>query len=173
MSNKGPHANGSQFFICRAACPWHDGKHVVFGNVTAGMDVLKAMGYVGSTKCKGKPLAKVMIVNCGQLGVLKPFVDQVLGSVTNNNRKVVSSIKAAVTSNTGKSMTKQVIVADSGQPFSQRLYPAVDDNNKVHLPGGRIAKSKPWYLCCINRWSLSDSESKGNLDGSDYVKLLD
>jgi hypothetical protein len=114
-----------------------------------------------------------MIVNCGQLGVLKPFVDQVLGSVTNNNRKVVNSIKAAVTSNSGQSMTKQVIVADRGQPVSQRLYPAVDDNNKVHLPGGRIAKSKPWYLCCINRWSLSDSESKGNLDGSDYVKLLD
>jgi hypothetical protein len=75
--------------------------YVVFGNVTAGMDFLKAMGYVGSTKCKGKPLAKVMIVNCGQLCVLKPFVDRVLESVTNtNNREVVKSIKADyVTSN--------------------------------------------------------------------------
>lgn len=48
-------------------------------------------------------------------------------------------------------------------------YPAVDDNNKVHRPRGRIAKSKPWSICCsINHWSLSDSESsEGNVDGSD------
>ncbi|XP_060068594.1 peptidyl-prolyl cis-trans isomerase A-like [Ylistrum balloti] len=65
MANSGPNSNGSQFFICTAKTSWLDNKHVVFGDVTSGMDVVNAMEAVGSDG--GNPSKPVVIVNCGSL----------------------------------------------------------------------------------------------------------
>merc|ERR1719415_244807 len=65
MANAGPNTNGSQFFLCTAKTTWSDGKHVVFGNVTEGMDVVKKIEEVGSQS--GKTTAKIEIESCGQL----------------------------------------------------------------------------------------------------------
>jgi peptidylprolyl isomerase len=65
MANAGPNTNGSQFFICVADTQWLDGKHVVFGRVTDGIDVVKAMEAVGSQS--GAVSAPVVIANSGQL----------------------------------------------------------------------------------------------------------
>jgi peptidyl-prolyl cis-trans isomerase B (cyclophilin B) len=56
MANAGPNTNGSQFFVVTAeACPWLDGKHTVFGRVTAGMDVVDRMSEL-PRDARDKPL---------------------------------------------------------------------------------------------------------------------
>merc|ERR1719281_1419492 len=65
MANAGPGTNGSQFFLCTVKTDWLDGKHVVFGSVTKGMEVVKAIEALGSQS--GTPSKKVKIVDSGQL----------------------------------------------------------------------------------------------------------
>ena len=65
MANAGPNTNGSQFFLCTGETSWLDGKHCVFGKVTKGMDVVKAIEAVGSQT--GATSQPVMVADCGEL----------------------------------------------------------------------------------------------------------
>ncbi|KAL4431283.1 hypothetical protein ABPG75_006539 [Micractinium tetrahymenae] len=63
MANAGPNTNGSQFFLCVAPTAWLDGKHVVFGQVLSGYNVIKAIEACGNRS--GQTAFDVMIADCG------------------------------------------------------------------------------------------------------------
>ncbi|MFF3322383.1 peptidylprolyl isomerase [Streptomyces sp. NPDC002889] len=63
MANAGPNTNGSQFFITTIVTDWLDNKHVVFGEVVEGMDVVKKIEALGSRS--GTPSARVRIEKSG------------------------------------------------------------------------------------------------------------
>ena len=64
MANSGPNTNGSQFFILFAPAPHLDSKHVVFGKMISGFEVLDQIEDAGSGN--GKPKKVVKIVDCGE-----------------------------------------------------------------------------------------------------------
>lgn len=72
MANAGVDTNGSQFFITTVVTSWLDGRHVVFGEVISGMEVVHLIEKV--KKAPGdKPAERVTITKSGEIPVSEPF----------------------------------------------------------------------------------------------------
>ncbi|ORX34838.1 cyclophilin-like domain-containing protein [Kockovaella imperatae] len=70
MANRGPNTNGSQWFVTLAPAPHLTGKHVVFGRVIHGFEIIEAIGKL-ATDDRDRPLSPVTIIHCGELELRK------------------------------------------------------------------------------------------------------
>lgn len=136
MANAGPNTNGSQFFICTAATPWLNGKHVVFGRVTEGIEVVKKVERLGSQS--GKTRGRLAIADCGEVkAVLKVQQEGVKKAAETGNRKEVDKGTAKETEDKAspistKKVAKKVhspVKADSTD-VAKRLRENDDDETR-------------------------------------------
>ncbi|KQK20597.1 peptidyl-prolyl cis-trans isomerase CYP63 isoform X1 [Brachypodium distachyon] len=148
MANSGANSNGSQFFITFKATPHLDGKHVVFGKVLNGKDLLKKLEALGSES--GKPTSPVKIVDCGEV-LDMDTENQLTGEKEKKLKKAVEENSDAE----GRVKTKKA-PSDSRQRKKRKHYSS--DSYSSESSDSRSYSS--------DSGSDSESYSSGSLDTS-------
>ena len=93
MANAGPNSNGSQFFITFEPCNWLDGKHVVYGRVERGQNIVEMMRKT-PTDQTDKPRVAIKITKCGQMKLKKAFAEP-SPSAHEENKETVQAADSA------------------------------------------------------------------------------
>jgi cyclophilin family peptidyl-prolyl cis-trans isomerase len=107
MANSGPNTNGSQFFITFKPTPHLNGRHVVFGKVVEGLDILKVLE-MAATDGNDRPRTAVIIANCGQVGTEERDEKEIIPvASSSSNIKDSLSTKKSETNNNNNNASQE------------------------------------------------------------------
>ncbi|XP_058737993.1 peptidyl-prolyl cis-trans isomerase CYP63-like [Vicia villosa] len=150
MANSGPNTNGSQFFIIFKRQPHLDGKHVVFGKVTKGLEILKKMEQLGTSD--GKPTKPIKIVDCGEVSKAKG--QHTVEKEKGKRRKSVKSLTSDDSSDADKKISRKRKISSKGRRKRRRRYSSSDSDSDSYSSDSESDSS-------------SDSESDSDSSSSD------
>ena len=140
MANNGPNANGSQFFFTLRAISHLDGKHVVFGEVVRGMDVIETLAKIPTDK-KQRPETEIVVTNCGEIKDGKEIPCQINGAMATSSNKSSPFSFGAPTSHQATSSTFTSSGSTPGKPnFGFGTF-ALSNHNKSQFAFGASGSS--------------------------------
>ena len=150
MDNDGKNKNNSKFFILLNHIPWFDGKHVVFGQIINGMEIIKQIEEIETDK-EDKPLINISIINCGEIPSKDIVVNIKPEDINKEENKIIENNDKAQDKN-------EIIINKEDKSENEENSNDIKQENKINEE--KIENN-------INEIKIENNDGKNNIEHKD------